>query len=64
VLLEEADGPYEAGGEDGADTEDLLVLAKAAEELGVHALVGVRAEDGLVGAGVVGVRVVGSVFEV
>lgn len=64
MLLKEADGPDEAGGEDGADAEDLLVLAEATEELGVHALVRVRAEDSLVWAGVVGVGIIRSVFEV
>lgn len=64
MLLEEPDCANEAGGENCADPEDFLVLAEAAEELGIHALVGVRAEDGLVWAGVVCVRVIGPFFEV
>lgn len=64
VLLQEADGSDEAGGEDGADAEDFVVLAEAAEHLGVHALVGVGAENGLVGAGVVGVGIVRPLLEV
>lgn len=63
VLFQEADGTDEAGGEDGADAEDVGAVVEAAEELGVHALVGVGTEDGFVGAGVVGVWVEWAVLE-
>ena len=63
MLLQEAEGADEAGGEDGAHAEDVGAEAEAAEDLGVHALVGVGAEDGLVGAGVVGVGVVRPLLE-
>lgn len=64
VQLEEADGAEEAGGEDRSDTEDLVAVVEAAQHLSVHALEGVGAEDGLIGAGVHVVRVVGSGLEV
>jgi hypothetical protein len=64
VLLQEADGAEEARGEDGADAEHVGAVHKAAEQLRVHALVRVVAEDGLVGARVHGVGVVRALEEV
>jgi hypothetical protein len=63
MLLKKADGSDESGGENSANSEDLFVLAKATEQLGVHALVGVRAENGLIWAGVVCVRVIRPLLE-
>lgn len=63
MLLQEADSADEAGGKDGADTEDVGTVEEAAEELRVHALVGVGTEDGFVWACVIGVGVKWAVFE-
>lgn len=64
VVLEELDRAEEGRGEDCTDTEDLVALDEAAEELAVHALLAVGAEDGRVRAGVDVVLVEGSVSEV
>lgn len=64
VELEEADGAEEAGGEDGADAEDVEAVDEAGEHLGVHALAGVGAENGGGGARVVAVGVEGAAAEV
>ncbi|BAT14266.1 Os11g0528812 [Oryza sativa Japonica Group] len=58
VALEELDGAEEGGGEDGADAEHLAAAGEAAEQLRVHALAAVRAEDRRVGARVPRVRAV------
>lgn len=63
MVLEKANGSDKSGGENRTDSEDLIVLAKATEQLGVHALVGVRAENGLIWAGVVCVRVIRPLLE-
>ena len=56
--LQEPDSAEKAGGEDGADAENLFPLVEPAEHLNVHALEGVGAEDGFSGArdDVVGVK--------
>jgi len=64
VFLKEPNGPYEARGKNCPHTQNFFVLAKATKELGVHTLVGVRAEDSLIWAGVVGVGIIGSFFEI
>uniref|UniRef100_A0A804UGW5 Uncharacterized protein n=1 Tax=Zea mays TaxID=4577 RepID=A0A804UGW5_MAIZE len=64
VLLQEADGAEEARREDGAHAEHVGAVHQAAQQLRVHALVRVHAEDGLVGAGVHGVGVVRALQEV
>ncbi|OAY71131.1 hypothetical protein ACMD2_11247 [Ananas comosus] len=53
VAVEEAEGAEEGGGEDGAEAEDAAAVEDAGEELAVHALAAVGAEDGGVGARVV-----------
>ena len=64
MFLKEPNGTYEARGKDGTNPHHLFVLAKATKELGVHALVGVRAQDGLIWAGVVCVWVIGPVLKI
>ena len=64
IEMEESYRSEKAGGEDGAEPEDLFALVEAAEHLGVHALEGVGAEDCFVRAGVHVVRVVRASLEV
>ena len=64
VLLQEADGTEEARREDSAHAEHVGAVHESAEQLRVHALIRVHAQDGLVGAGVHGVGVVRALEEV
>ena len=64
VGLEELDGAQEGGGEDGADAEHLAASGQAAQQLRVHALRAVRAQDRLVRARVPRVRAVRPLPEV
>lgn len=63
MLFEELKGTDETGSEDCPNAKNLLVLAKATEQLRVHALVRVRAENGFIGAGVVCIGIMFAVLE-
>lgn len=64
IELEKSNGSEKTRGKDCTNTEYLVTLEEATEHLGVHALEGVRAKDGLVWAGIDIVWVVRSGFEV
>jgi len=63
IELQESYGSEKARGENSSYTENLMAHDKATQHLSVHALEGIRAKDGLVGAGKDVVRVKWSFLE-
>lgn len=50
IELKEPYGSEKARGENGSDAENLVAHDEATEHLSIHALEGIRAKDGFVGA--------------